>query len=813
MAKDVSVSTKSDSYERFLAKTKELHSQLSTVLRENKTTLESLNTTYVKLGDSTRAYVDGLKDIKKLSAAGVVGSRAFMQSSQSLLDVQKSTRETVTRLTSSFKSQEDVINSASKSISSAITISRSYSKANKDLITSSSSTVQAILDATEAGSGLRTELLKQEKLRLSIEDQLSARTSKTAKESKKAAEDKLKEITAQRKALEDLIATEDLAYASAHADNHLRNEKTRQREAREKKRLDKKEAREKAQAEARSKGGAESYMVNSARLENKAFDNNVAAKKKRADDNENYRHKFFNRIESKHVRALIENDDFDVARAESALKKEIAEAKTAQAKADAEFKLMMLEAKSDNKKFDTSARAKKKRIDANRMSQLKWEVSTMRSPQAEAMNIKDTAQKKADAAKGEVKAAKEANAALAKAARDLEKAARVELKAANDAVKAAKAEEKAAEKLAKEHMTTMKKAGKGLMSLITGLMGNGPFAFDEVISMNSPLSLLKYIWDVLKGIYKWLEKLDIGKWFDDLWNNIKTLTSQLWNTLGNWINSLEASVAGLGRLLQGLGPSILSGLELGLAGALSALGLGAVADLLRQLVEQGQVKKLGVRSTPRTRVVTESIVSGPQPQASPLTVTDPNSMTLGPNLNNPLNQNAFNPIPTSGSQGSPVRWTPTLTTQDKALMGAGVGLSFIKSLIPSVENIINVGLADAASYMFAIFPKGSLNPVGQPKTYATGGFHIREHLGIVGDVPEVTLPLNSASSKPAFDSIAQSIMKAGGSGMGNGDVHIHVGENSVNLMDNFTTDIFVRKIMERIQLIQGNTGQFNYNRI
>lgn len=48
------------------------------------------------------------------------------------------------------------------------------------------------------------------------------------------------------------------------------------------------------------------------------------------------------------------------------------------------------------------------------------------------------------------------------------------------------------------------------------------------------------------------------------------------------------------------------------------------------------------------------------------------------------------------------------------------------------------------------------NFVGIPK-YAEGGLHVKPHLGIVGDVKEATIPLNSSKANVAYESIGKSV--------------------------------------------------------
>src|SRR5690606_38599566 len=98
-------------------------------------------------------------------------------------------------------------------------------------------------------------------------------------------------------------------------------------------------------------------------------------------------------------------------------------------------------------------------------------------------------------------------------------------------------------------------------------------------------------------------------------------------------------------------------------------------------------------------------------------------------------------------------------------------------------------------------------------SYATGGFHVKPHLGMIGDNPEVTLPLSSPAAAPAYRGIADNIMSSMGGKGGGGDTYnfeIKLGENGAIIASEYT----VRQLGERVagvieQRIR-QTGKFSY---
>jgi hypothetical protein len=111
--------------------------------------------------------------------------------------------------------------------------------------------------------------------------------------------------------------------------------------------------------------------------------------------------------------------------------------------------------------------------------------------------------------------------------------------------------------------------------------------------------------------------------------------------------------------------------------------------------------------------------------------------------------------------------------------------------------------------------QGGMNAV---PSYATGGFHVKPHLGVIGDVKEVTLPLNGSASVPAFKHIGKEIsgMMGGNVGGGGGVSHnfeIHVAEGSNIIADQYSIKRFATQITEQVQYNLRNTGSLGLNRI
>ena len=96
-------------------------------------------------------------------------------------------------------------------------------------------------------------------------------------------------------------------------------------------------------------------------------------------------------------------------------------------------------------------------------------------------------------------------------------------------------------------------------------------------------------------------------------------------------------------------------------------------------------------------------------------------------------------------------------------------------------------------------------------SYASGGFHVKPHIGLVGDVPEVTLPLNSSASEPAYRGIAENLMsKMGDSGGVNNNFTIHLGQNSTIIADDYSFKMFAEKVADYIEYRLRGTGVLSY---
>ena len=103
--------------------------------------------------------------------------------------------------------------------------------------------------------------------------------------------------------------------------------------------------------------------------------------------------------------------------------------------------------------------------------------------------------------------------------------------------------------------------------------------------------------------------------------------------------------------------------------------------------------------------------------------------------------------------------------------------------------------------------------IGDVPKYATGGFHVRPHLGVVGDVREVTIPLNSPASKPAYAGIADNLLNAMGNGSFASSVfNIHVGEGANIIADQYSIKRFAQLITDQVQYNLRNTGGLTFNR-
>ena len=102
---------------------------------------------------------------------------------------------------------------------------------------------------------------------------------------------------------------------------------------------------------------------------------------------------------------------------------------------------------------------------------------------------------------------------------------------------------------------------------------------------------------------------------------------------------------------------------------------------------------------------------------------------------------------------------------------------------------------------------------GAVPAYATGGFHVKPHLGLVGDVPEVTLPLNSSSATPAYSGIADNILsQMGNSGNGamGGQTIVHLGENSTIIADDYGFQRLASKLSEYLDNRDRSVGDSRY---
>lgn len=96
-------------------------------------------------------------------------------------------------------------------------------------------------------------------------------------------------------------------------------------------------------------------------------------------------------------------------------------------------------------------------------------------------------------------------------------------------------------------------------------------------------------------------------------------------------------------------------------------------------------------------------------------------------------------------------------------------------------------------------------------SYASGGFHVKPHIGLVGDVPEVTLPLNSSASEPAYKGIAENLMaKMGASGGASNNFNINLGQNSTIIADEYSVKMFSEKILNYIEYRLRSTGALSY---
>lgn len=96
-------------------------------------------------------------------------------------------------------------------------------------------------------------------------------------------------------------------------------------------------------------------------------------------------------------------------------------------------------------------------------------------------------------------------------------------------------------------------------------------------------------------------------------------------------------------------------------------------------------------------------------------------------------------------------------------------------------------------------------------SYASGGFHVKPHIGLVGDVPEVTLPLNSSASEPAYKGIAENLMAKMGNSVGaSNNFTIHLGQNSTIIADNYSFKMFAEKIADYIEYRLRGTGVLSY---
>lgn len=96
-------------------------------------------------------------------------------------------------------------------------------------------------------------------------------------------------------------------------------------------------------------------------------------------------------------------------------------------------------------------------------------------------------------------------------------------------------------------------------------------------------------------------------------------------------------------------------------------------------------------------------------------------------------------------------------------------------------------------------------------SYASGGFHVKPHIGLVGDVPEVTLPLNSSASEPAYKGIAENLMaKMGDSSGVSNNFTIHLGQNSTIIADDYSFKMFAEKVVDYIEYRLRGTGVLSY---
>lgn len=96
-------------------------------------------------------------------------------------------------------------------------------------------------------------------------------------------------------------------------------------------------------------------------------------------------------------------------------------------------------------------------------------------------------------------------------------------------------------------------------------------------------------------------------------------------------------------------------------------------------------------------------------------------------------------------------------------------------------------------------------------SYASGGFHVKPHIGLVGDVPEVTLPLHSTASEPAYKGIAENLMEKMGDSSGvSNNFTIHLGQNSTIIADDYSFKMFAEKVADYIEYRLRGTGSLSY---
>lgn len=134
-----------------------------------------------------------------------------------------------------------------------------------------------------------------------------------------------------------------------------------------------------------------------------------------------------------------------------------------------------------------------------------------------------------------------------------------------------------------------------------------------------------------------------------------------------------------------------------------------------------------------------------------------------------------------------------------ALKGASIGSKVLRGGKAVVQGAKSA-FSSAKNFVTSAIP-----------AYANGGFHVKPHLGIVGDAPEVTLPLHSSAAEPAYRGIAENILsKLNGSGGVVNNFDINLGQNSTIIADTYSLRTFSEKIADLVEQRLRSTGALSY---